>query len=180
MNNKELNELLDKHAQGNLSQEEETLLHEATHSHAVMHSSIAQANATRNKRRKVATLAVVVSVLAGVITLMASPTELNDEKTVVAQSTPSAPHHETITPLDEAKPTEETAILPTSHQVTIEAMPTEQRTAITETTYETLAQEIETSTIANAEESNADMTVLCNLECNADSVLVDVLRFLQA
>lgn len=179
MKQQEIQLLLDRYAKGQLSEEEQGRLKEITHMETVLESSMLQAAAVRSRRRGMVSLMIAgVAVLGGVGLWLAPDREL-PQPTLVAQSAPMESVLSEEEPGDADSDVIEhfsPSVSPTAYEpVAISA--DEPVKAVEER--EPLQVPVETESVMMAPVCD-EMQILCNISCDADSVLSGVLRFLQA
>lgn len=175
MNNQDLQKLLARYASGNITPEELALLQETTHRDEVLRSSAALAVGMRRTRmRNLSLVFTGVLLLTGAGFWLAHEPQQQESQLVAVQKESPA----SVVAVEEPR-----AVLPMARVAEPEMIATVVATEKKDTLIEPKVDREAPAEVEEVKESLGvigDMQILCNLDCNADSVLNDVLRFLNA
>lgn len=175
MKNQEINSLLQKYSQGTIADSELAALQQATHLERVVASAVSESAVLRRARlRRMSALSVALLLVGGGVALL-RPQQGAVQTMPIAQVSAES----VIVPADTAMlPIEQHAVQSAKHYV-------DQTPSVADSARpKAPARKVET--IIPMEEMPvtgvvdvSEMKVLCNIECDADSVLSEVFKFLQ-
>lgn len=166
MKDQDIKVLLEKYSNGQITSEELDQLNKMTHKDKVWEASMLEAASIKKGRRTMVFAMVVIAFLAVGVAMWMKPAQMPAEQLV-------ASHTEIERQSEEMVPTSEKVISGSKVLLSpnTEAAPVQGHRDTAVHHQEEMQEEM-------VESMYPEMQVLCNLDCDADSVLIDVLRFL--
>lgn len=185
MKNKDLEKLLGKYANDEISDDEMQLLSSITHRNEVMKSALGLATQIRKKRRRTIASIVSVCILVFGVELLMRPMLINDDEIKIAKVTEEKIPVNTNVVESEIGIKEETLV---KKEENVKIKPIEKKHISESNIVEEKKVEIKEEIIIVPDKEvlivddmqyDEGTQVLCNVQCDADSVINDVWNFLR-